>query len=395
MKCLATRSFSLCFSVLAWAGEMEDLERALHHELHLLCMELNIPGATASFVLEEGRFGEVAVGVADRETCEAMTPESRMPAASIGKTLVGACALTLEAESRLDLDAPISCWLGEEPWFSRLPGNGEITVRHLLNHSSGLPDHVYLDAFRTDLSDKWHEEKNAFTPEVLVGYVLDRPALFPPGEGWSYSDTGYVLLGMVIGRAAGQSVADMVEERFLIPLHLPHTQFADTRELPGLVPGYTTKSNPFGFPEKSVDREGRLYWHPALENYGGGWISSSGDLARWGNALFAGAALPETARPELRRRVPTTADINAPQYGPGVSFLPRSPLGPSWGHRGWIPGYISSMRHFSWMGLTIAFQLNTDDIQAAEDENWISGMELRLADALLKTCERKELSEYE
>jgi D-alanyl-D-alanine carboxypeptidase len=395
MNRLILSHLGLCFSLLGWAEDVKVCESALQRELYLLCDELGIPGATAAFVTSDGRFGEVAVGLADRECGQLMTPESRMPAASIGKTLVGAYALSLEAEGSLDLDAPIIQWMEEVPWFHRLPAHDRMTLRHLLTHTSGLKDHVYIDAFREDLSKNWREVENTFTSEVLISYILDQPALFPPGEGWSYSDTGYVLLGWVIERATGKKIAEEVDQRFLIPLQLNHTEFLDRRDASGLVPGYTDPQNPFGFPVKSIDAEGCMRWHPGVENFGGGWLSTSGDLARWGNALFAGAALPESARPDLRRRVPTAADPEAAQYGAGVSFRPKGPLGPSWGHGGWIPGYISSMRHYSWQGLTVAFQLNTDVVNAPADENWMLDMENRLANVLMKNWIQNMEAYYE
>jgi D-alanyl-D-alanine carboxypeptidase len=384
MNALIWSSLGLSLSVMAWAENVEVCETALRDELSMLCDELGVPGATAAFVLRDGGFGEVAVGLADREKGIPMTPESRMPAASIGKTLVGAVALALEAEGALDIDAPIAQWMGELPWFHRLPAHDKITARHLLTHTSGLLDHVYQTSFREDLSQTWREEVNAFTPEVLISYILDRPGLFPPGEGWAYSDSGYVLLGMVMARATGKEVEEEVEERFLIPCQLTHTLFSDRRDLPGLVPGYTGAENPFGFPVKSTDAQGRMRWHPGVENLGGGWLSTSGDLARWGDALFAGAALPEPARPRLLQTLPTSKNPEASRYGCGGGHTPSGPLGPTWGHGGWIPGYISSLRHYKQYGLTVAFQFNTDVVKAPEDEDWMLDAEIRLARVLLK-----------
>ena len=393
MNALHLTEIGLCFSMLCWAQEVEVVEAALQKELFNWQGRLVVPGITAAFVLPDGQFGEVAVGVADLETGEHMTHQHRMLAASIGKSFVGATALLLESEGRLNLDEPIKKWLGSEPWFSRLPGGDRITARHLLTHTSGLPDHVHLPVFQESVAEHWHEQANPFPPEALIGYVLDQPLLFSPGEGWSYSDTGFVLLGILLENVTGESVVDVIEERFLIPLHLTHTEPSDHRDLQGLAPGYTAKENPFGFPVKSTDGESRMRWHPGVENLGGGLISTSGDLARWGDALFAGAALPKSARVELRKTVATSAEPGSMRVGAGVGFLPQTPLGPVWGHGGWIPGYLSSLRHYSEHKITIAFQMNSDDLKSSVSPDWMREMELRLAEVVIQALEEGDHAE--
>ena len=380
MKTFAWYAGILWLAGFAHAEPISALEDAFREELEALRHELDFPGATAAFVLQDGTFGEVAVGVADRETGQPMTPQHGLLAASIGKTFVSAAALALSAENRLNLDAPISHWMGEAPWFSRLPQGASITVRHLLTHRSGLPDHVHREDFKEALQERWPEDDPPFTPVEMIGFVLDKPALFVPDTGWAYSDTGYVLLGLILEDVCGRSLYAEVAERFLSPLRLAHTRPSDQRALPGLAPGYTSETNPFGFPSKSTDARGHLRWHPGIEDFGGGWMSSAGDLARWGAALYVGDALSETARVELRRTVPISSDPASPRYGPGVSHYPEGPLGPTLGHGGWVPGYVSSLRHYSRHGLTVAFQINTDAV--ASEGNWMAEMELRLAYAL-------------
>ena len=109
--------------------------------------EHQLPGLTAAYL----RPGEAAVafasGSADQEQSIAATVETRMMSGSTGETFMAALALALVHEGKLDLDAPISRWLGEEPWFDRLPNARAITVRSYLNHSSGLANHVFSEAF--------------------------------------------------------------------------------------------------------------------------------------------------------------------------------------------------------------------------------------------------------
>ncbi|MCF7837377.1 MAG: beta-lactamase family protein [Candidatus Marinimicrobia bacterium] len=381
MNALARAACVVCLSLSAIAEPGRSPEDALRAELETLRRELDFPGATAAFVLRDGTFGEVAVGLADRETGDPMTPRHGLLAASIGKTFVSAVALALAAENRLNLEAPISHWLGQAPWFSRLPQGASITVRHLLTHRAGVPDHVHQADFRAALQRRWRTDAPPFTAEELIGFVLDQPGACPPGAGWAYSDTGYVLLGLILEEVCGRPLYSEVTARFLEPLRLTRTRPSNQRLLPELAPGYTNTRNPFDFPVKSTDERGHLRWHPGIENFGGGWVSNAGDLARWGAALYAGEALPGAAREELHRTFPITNEPAAPRYGHGVSHYPEGPLGPTWGHGGWIPGYVSSLRHYSRHGLTVAFQINTDAVASAT--NWLTEMELRLAHALL------------
>jgi D-alanyl-D-alanine carboxypeptidase len=152
------------------------------------------PGITASYVLPSGKQYSAAAGWADLERGEAMTVESRMLAASIGKTFVAATMISLAREQAIDLDTLVSHWLDRNSWFGRLPNQQSMTLRQLLNHTSGLPNHVYAPGFTAAVSGQWPGSGNPFTPDVLVSFVLDKEPLFYPAKGWAYTDTGYILL---------------------------------------------------------------------------------------------------------------------------------------------------------------------------------------------------------
>ncbi len=125
-----------------------DLHEQFLATLDGLRAEHGFPGATAAYVLlPDGATGVAATGFSDLETKTPMTVRSRMLAASIGKTFVGATMVALAREGCLDLDAPLSRYLSQRPWFTRLPNHASITLRHLLNHTSGLTDHVHDLAF--------------------------------------------------------------------------------------------------------------------------------------------------------------------------------------------------------------------------------------------------------
>ncbi len=353
-------------------------------ELDALRRDYGFPGGTAAYVLAGAPVVVVATGRSDIETGARMALQARMPAASIGKTFVAALALELAADGTLALDAPIARYLGDRAWFAHLPNHADITLRHLLTHTSGLPDHVYTDRFAADLARRWREPGNLFPPEALVGYILDAPPRFATGRSWAYSDTGYILTGLLIESVTGESCFDAITRRFIAPCGLTLTTPCDKRELPGLAPGYVRPDNAFGLPPKTTDSAGRLVWHPGLEWTGGGWISNAADLARWGAALYGGKVLSPAAQSELLKAVPITADSPDIQYGAGVAITRSGPLGPVLGHGGWIPGYRSSLRHYPDRQLTVAFQINTDRDPANGGDDMLKAMETRLARAVIR-----------
>jgi D-alanyl-D-alanine carboxypeptidase len=244
--------------------------------------------------------------MADIEANEEMAPTSRMLAASIGKTFVGALVLSLEDDGAFNRTDRVSQYLGDAPWFDRLPNAQDITIGHLLTHSAGLPDHVYLDGAVAHLITLGNDGN--FQPEDAIAFVLDNDPLFEAGSAWSYTDTGYLVLGRVIENATGHDFYDLVEERFLTPLALSHTSPSATPRLEKLAVGYTVQDNPFGLPSRTMDTDGTLLWNPTIEWTGGGFVSTSHDLAAWGHALFTGNAMDAPYLDALLDGVPVHPD---------------------------------------------------------------------------------------
>lgn len=355
------------------------LEKRFQAELDRTRAELSFPGATAAYVLADGTVGVAASGLADVESRTPMTPHTRMLAASIGKSFVAATALALAQDGALDLDAPIERWLSDRPWLARLPNHDSITLRQLLTHSSGLPDHVHTPRFARAVAKRWNEPGNPFPPEALVEYVLDEPARFPAGGGWSYSDTGYILVGLVIEQVARRPYYEELQQRLLEPLGLTATKPSDRRALPGLAAGYTANDSPLGLPVKTTSAPGVMKWNPAVEWTGGGLVSTSRDLAVWGRALYEGRAFSGPYLDELLKSVPVGGASSGVRYGAGVAIHQHTPLGLSYGHGGSIPGYVSSLRYYSDHRIAVAFQINSDvGLDDAVDQ-----IERRLADVVV------------
>ena len=183
----------------------------------------SFPGATAAIATPDGIVVTAAVGLADREAGEPMLPETSLLAASIGKSFVAMTALALESEGLLARSDLVSAYLGGHEWFNRVPNHATMRVGDLMRHGAGLTDHVHLEAFQAEMARRMGSGAAAFTPEEAIAFVLDTEPLFPAGTGWAYSDTGYLLLGLVIEEVSGRSFYDLATERFLDPLDLEGT----------------------------------------------------------------------------------------------------------------------------------------------------------------------------
>ena len=342
-------------------NRLTALEKRFQAGLDAICMKHRLPGITAAYALPDDSVAAFASGMADKENSAKMTVDTRMPAGSVGKTFVAATAIGLAQDGKLSLDDKIQKWLGEQSWFSDLPNAQEITIRHLLMHRSGLVDHIYepawIDKARQMVKNLDNDPDAYFKPVELVQFVLKRKPLFPAGQGFKYTDTGYILLGMIIERAGGASYYNQVRQRFLNPLKLTLTEPADHRDITNLAAGYLSVQNPFGLPPK-ITADGKLRYNPASEWTGGGLVSNPQDLARWAKALYEGRALGKPYMNDLIAGDPKDKD-KPKRYGLGV-YVTQSNLGISYGHGGWCVGYLSHVAYYPAQRVAVAVQVNTD-----------------------------------
>jgi D-alanyl-D-alanine carboxypeptidase len=334
-----------------------DLWEALQARLEELQAESGSPGVTVGVVLADGTSIGLAAGLADTSAAVAMTPSSRLMQGSVGKTYVSAVALQLVAEGMLELEARASDYLGEEPWFERLPNQADITIRQLMNHTSGLIRYEFDDRFIADLLA---QPDKVWEPSEQLAYLFDTEAPFPAGQGWDYSDTNYIVLGMILERLTGAAYYDEMRVRLLEPLALQNTVPSDSRRIPGLVQGYAGTDNLFGLPD-AVIVDGLFAVNPQFEWTGGGIASTSEDLARWAKYLYEGRAFAEFLLPTLLDTVESRLGPNV-GYGLGV-IVRQTPLGPAWGHSGFFPGYLTEMAYFPEHGIAVAVQYNSSDFQ--------------------------------
>ena len=290
-------------------------------------MRSGLPGAVG--VAAGGDFyWEGAAGLADVRTGEPLTPAHRFRVQSVMKIFVATVVLQLVDEGLLELDgdaAPIA------------PG---VTVRQLLNHTSGLPNYhddmvELFEPYRKDPAYRW-----PLAPREVLALALDRPRLFPPGEGWAYTGTNYLAAGLLVEEATGATLRQELRRRIVEPLGLDATDLPpDASVTDGLARGYFPPDNPLLPGTDWVDvteLDLPFNWR------GGGVVSNGRDLARFLEALLGGELLPSGLREAMLRAVPSNWE-ETDDYGLGIGRVSslmgkeRSPCGDAWGHLGLGP----------------------------------------------------------
>lgn len=310
-------------------------------------------GAQVGVALPDGSTIAIAVGMADTAKHEVMTTRHLLLSGSVGKTYVSAVAMQLVHEGRFRLDDPISKYLGAEPWFSRLPNAQAITIRQLMNHTSGLVRYEFNERFTADLTAS---PDRVWKPHELVAYILDTAAPFAAGQGWDYSDTNYIVLGMIMEKVTGRTYLDLLRERVIDRQGLTSTRPSDARVIAGLANGYAGASNPFGGADAMLV-DGRMVINPQFEWTGGGIASTAEDLARWGKRLYDGKAFDPSMLPVMLAGVPARLGPNT-KYGLGV-IIRETPIGTLYGHSGFFPGYQAELLYLPQHQAAVAFQVNS------------------------------------
>jgi len=318
----------------------------------------NFPGLSVAIIFEDNTSLSIASGYADKESGIMLKPTDRFLQGSVGKTYVSAIAMQLIKNNKIQLDENVSKYLGNTPWYGKIPNAEDITVRMLMNHTSGVMRYEFKEAFTTDLTN--HPDKE-WKPEELIEYVLGEQAPFKAGTGWEYSDTNYILLGMIIESVTGQPYYTLLEKEILKPLKLKNTFPSNKRKLDGLVQGYAGKENAFGNQEKVLDDKRQFVINPQFEWTGGGIYSTTHDLARWGKMLYEGKAFDASLLPTMLEGVPAKLGKDA-RYGLGVIIKP-TPYGITYGHSGFFPGYLTELVYFPDYKMCIAVQTNTSDFK--------------------------------
>ncbi len=312
------------------------------------------PGATLGVVLANGESFGLAGGYSDRDARTPMKPNDRMLAGSVGKTFAAAAAMQLVKEGKIGLDDKIERYFGKERWFTRLPNAKDITVRQLMNHTSGLVRYEFKKEFTDFLTANPYK---VWTPEERLAYLFDEKPPFEAGKGWDYSDTNYIVLGMIIERVTGKKFFDEANKRFIKRLKLSDTIPQEGPVMKGVVQGYAGPNNPFGGKERMIEN-GKFVINPQLEWTGGGYASTSENLARWAKMMYEGKAFDASMVPVMLDGVAAPMLGRETKYGLGV-IIRQTAAGISYGHSGFFPGYVTDMMYFPDKKIAVAVQVNT------------------------------------
>lgn len=331
-------------------GSLQQQLQAKFEELHKAG---SFPGGTAGIVLADGTPITIAVGVSDRTAVTPMRTTDRMLLGSVGKTYVSAVALQMIHEKTFSLDDTLDKFFGKEAWLTRIANASKITVRHLMTHTSGLVRYEFNPKFTEDLSAN---PDKVWTGVDRLSYLFDAKPPFAPGEGWEYSDTNYIVLGMIIEQVSKNDYYDELQRRILVPFGLKDTVPANSRTVPGLIQGYAGDKNPFGGKDEMI-AGGKFAVNPQFEWTGGGLAVTALDLAKWGKILYEGKAFDSSMMGPFLDGVPAKLGPEA-KYGLGVIIRP-SPLGITYGHSGFMPGYMTELVYFPDLKASVAVQVNS------------------------------------
>ncbi|TJZ73753.1 beta-lactamase family protein [Rhodococcus oryzae] len=294
---------------------------------------LGVSGVQARAIEPDGRQSVATSGTADRNTGRPVRSEGYFRMASTSKTLVATVVLQLEAEGGVSLDDTVDHWL---PGVVQGNGNdgSRITIRQLLQHTSGIRDD--LPGYTTP-EEYYQQRHDVYEPEQLVARAMAHAPAFLAGEGWGYSNTGYVLLDMIIEKATGQPVHQEIEDRILRPLGLDQTRRMGT--FPALPQPHAQAYEFFG-PGSVVDVTDQI---PVYENLS--WVTTTNDENEFFRALLAGRLIPTQQLDKMKQTVPVSAEVQQMwpdgRYGLGLVERPLSCGGTYWSHEGGDGGFIT------------------------------------------------------
>ncbi|MFJ9950183.1 serine hydrolase domain-containing protein [Kitasatospora sp. NPDC091207] len=307
----------------AFAGGRPD---SVQSSLNALVKDDGLPAALAAVKGRDGRTRNYTAGVGNLATGAKVPVDGQVRIGSNTKTFTAVVVLQLVAEGKVGLDSPVETYL---PGLLRGDGidGRHITVRQLLQHTSGLPEYVDKDSILTSPT-RYYE------PRELLDVALAQKAHFAPGTRWEYNNTNYLLAGLIIQKVTGRPIGEEINRRIVDRIGLRHTYFPSPGDMS------IHEDHPKGY---NRDADGSLRDYTELDpSWGwaaGAVVSTNSDITRFYTALLGGRLLPAAQLAQMRTTV--SADEVGPgaRYGLGLVSRPLSCGGLYWGHGGTIPGY--------------------------------------------------------
>jgi len=288
------------------------------------------PAALTAVRDKDGNTIGAAAGTGNLETGEAPPLDGEVRIGSNTKTFVAVVILQLVQEGKISLDEPIETYL---PGLLRGEGidGAKITVRQLLQHTSGLPEYTDTVPGETDI---FQIRDNYYSTRDLLDVALSKPAAFEPGSQFTYTNTNYIVLTLLAEKVTHRPLAEQITQRIIEPLGLTHTYY------PGPGEEDIRGQHPQGY---HVNSQGELEDVTRLDpSWGGGagaMISTPSELGTFIQATFNGTLLTQDSIAEMKKTVDTGQPNHG--YGLGIFSMPLSCGGEAWGHTGGIHGYTT------------------------------------------------------
>ena len=307
-------------------AERRDL-KAILQEL----VDAGYPGALAAKADKDGNTVGATAGKGNLATGEAPPLDGEVRIGSNTKTFVAVLVMKMVEEGKVKLDEPIETYLP-----ALIKGQGvdgkKITVRQLLQHTSGLPEYIDESAV-----DYFGTRNDYVSPRDLLDTALARPAQFAPGAKFAYTNTNYIVLGLLAERVGKRPIAEQIETKIVKPFGLKHTYMPGPGEktLRGKHPrGYHTRDNKPGKLEDITDLNPSMAWTA------GAMVSTPSELNKFAQSIHDGSLLQQKSIAEMKKgvSVPETGG----EYGLGI-YSQKLSCGVAWGHNGGIPGYATSV----------------------------------------------------
>lgn len=284
-----------------------------------------VPAALASVKDRGGRTRAYTAGVGDLATGAKVPRDGQVRVGSNTKTFTAVVVLQLVGEGKIGLDAPVDAYLRGLVGGDGIDGR-QITVRQLLQHTSGLPNYSKY------LSD----DIRYYDPRELLDLALQHKADFAPGTNWAYSNTNYLVVSLIVQKVTGRSLAEEIDQRVIQRIGLRHTYFPAPGE------EMIRERHPRGYYQDSAGAPlvDATEWDPSWAWAAGQMVSTNSDLNRFFSALLVSRLLPKAQLEQMRTTVPASYPFPAgARYGLGLVSTPLSCGGVYWGHGGSMTGY--------------------------------------------------------
>jgi D-alanyl-D-alanine carboxypeptidase len=310
----------------------------------------------------------LTAGVGELATGAELRPSAQFRIGSVTKTFVATVVLQLVGEGRLTLDDPVSRWLP-----GLLARGHEITVRQLLDHTSGLPDYVNdPDLFAGIVQNR------IWDPRELVGLAERQLPLSTPGSVFAYSNTNYIVAGLLIEAVTGHALGRELERRIFSPLGLGHTSFPATS---ARMRGYYAHGylSPEPIPTADGPRLDVTGYNPSHAWAAGAIVSNPADLATFFRALLGGRLLSPPLLREMKQTVDEdpTDPVRTYRYGLGLQRVSDT-CGVNWGHSGAIYGYQTLAFWNERTGRTVVMASNMEPAPASAEAPLATAVNLAL-----------------